>query len=126
MTEKRGRPRTTVEKLSPDWREQLVSCGRQGASITEMQVAIGVGDSGWATLLKDNEEFRLAVQNAKKLSQVWWETKGRELSENSAVAWKFNMQNRFGWSDRVENEVTGPGGGPLVSEIRLTVVDPKP
>jgi hypothetical protein len=90
-----------------------------------MQVSVGLGESAWQTLLKDNPMFRDAVEHAKKLSQVWWERKGRELSDNSAVAWKFNMQNRFGWSDKVETEITGANGGPLVSEIRLTVVDPK-
>jgi hypothetical protein len=121
-----GRPRTTIDKLSPDWKEKLFAAANEGASKLEMMVAVGVGDSAWDTLQEDNEEFRLAIQRAKQLSQVWWERKGRELTENgSAVTWKFNMQNRFGWSEKNDTTLSGPGGGPMVNEVRLTIVDPQ-
>jgi len=121
-----GRPRTTIDKLSPDWKEKLFAAANEGASKLEMMVAVGVGDSAWDTLQEDNEEFRLAIQRAKQLSQVWWERKGRELTENgSAVTWKFNMQNRFGWSEKNDTTLSGPGGGPVVNEVRLTIVDPQ-
>jgi hypothetical protein len=35
------------------------------------------------------------------------------------------MLTKHGYSDKVESEISGPGGGPLVSEVRLTIVDPK-
>lgn len=121
-----GRPRTTIDKLPDDWKEKLFAAANEGASKLEMMLAVGVGDSAWETLQQDNEEFRLAVQRAKLLSQVWWEKKGRDLTENgSAVTWKFNMQNRFGWSEKNDTTLSGPGGGPLVSEVRLTIVDPQ-
>jgi hypothetical protein len=121
-----GRPRTTIDKLPEDWKQRLFAAANEGASKLEMMLAVGVGDSAWDTLQQDNDDFRLSVQRAKHLSQVWWEKKGRELTENgSAVTWKFNMQNRFGWSEKSDTTLSGPGGGPLVSEVRLTIVDPK-
>lgn len=121
-----GRPRTTIDKLPDDWKEKLFAAANEGASKLEMMLAVGVGDSAWETLQQDNEEFRLAVQRAKLLSQVWWEKKGRELTENgSAVTWKFNMQNRFGWSEKNDTTLSGPDGGAIVNEVRLTIVDPQ-
>ena len=35
------------------------------------------------------------------------------------------MLTKHGYSDKVESEISGPGGGPLVSEVRLTIVDPQ-
>lgn len=121
-----GRPRTTIDKLPDDWKEKLFAAANEGASKLEMMLAVGVGDSAWETLQQDNEEFRLAVQRAKLLSQVWWEKKGRDLTENgSAVTWKFNMQNRFGWSEKNDTTLSGPDGGAIVNEVRLTIVDPQ-
>jgi hypothetical protein len=121
-----GRPRTTIDKLPYDWKEKLFAAANEGASKLEMMVAVGVGDSAWDTLQEDSEEFRLAVQRAKNLSQIWWEKKGRELTENgSAVTWKFNMQNRFGWSEKNDTTLSGPGGNPIeFKEVKLTIVDP--
>jgi hypothetical protein len=121
-----GRPRTTIDKLPHDWKEKLFAAANEGASKLEMMVAVGIGDSAWDTLQEDSEEFRLSVQRAKNLSQIWWEKKGRELTENgSAVTWKFNMQNRFGWSEKNDTTLSGPGGNPIqIQEVKLTIVDP--
>jgi len=120
-----GRPRTTMAALTPDWESKLFAAANHGASQVEMQVVLGIGSTAWKTLQEDHKEFHLAVERAKQLSQVWWEKKGRELSEaGSATTWKFNMQNRFGWSERNETAHTGPDGGPLqVEEVVRKVVD---
>jgi hypothetical protein len=34
------------------------------------------------------------------------------------------MLTKHGYSDKVENEISGPGGAPLVTEVKLTIVDP--
>jgi hypothetical protein len=122
-----GRPRTTVDKLPANWKNLLTEVAERGGSVLEMQVKLGLGSSGWYTLIEDSEEFRNSVEMAKQQAQIWWEEKGRTLTETgSAVAWKFNMQNRFGWSDRTQTAHTGPDGGPVqVQEVRRSVVDPK-
>ena len=35
------------------------------------------------------------------------------------------MLTKHGYSDKIENEVSGPGGGPIVQKIERTIVDPK-
>jgi hypothetical protein len=35
------------------------------------------------------------------------------------------MLTKHGYSDKVESEISGPGGGPMVNEVRLTIVDPQ-
>jgi len=35
------------------------------------------------------------------------------------------MMTKHGYSDKIENEVSGPGGGPIVQKIERVIVDPK-
>lgn len=35
------------------------------------------------------------------------------------------MLTKHGYSDKIESEVSGPGGGPIVQKIERVIVDPK-
>lgn len=83
----------------------MEDCGREGGSQTEARVLLDIGDSAFATLMADSEEFRKAEKRRKELSEVWWETRGREMakgSDGNATVWIFNMKNRFDWRDKRE------------------------
>ena len=54
-------------------------------------------------------EFSIAVKEALRVSQAWWEEKGREATFGAhpgynATSYIFQMKNRFGedWRDRKE------------------------
>lgn len=108
-----GRPRTTVNDLPDDWQTIMRDCGQRGGSAVEARCLLGIGDSAWATLLKDSEEFRQTEKERQMLCEVWWETRGREMAEGNegnATVWIFNMKNRFGWRDRHDINHESEGG----------------
>ena len=124
-----GRPRTTLDDLSPDWKGIVLACGQEGQSAVTIRCKLGIGESAWETLLEDYDEFRRTVKEAKSLCEHWWEERGREMamgSEGNATVWIFNMKNRFGWRDKTEHEHTGANGTPLPAPVfNITGVKPK-
>lgn len=64
------------------------------------------------------EEF----EDAKRKALLFWEKLGvagttGKLPGFNAATWIFNMKNRAGWTDRVENTNQGPNGGPQQYEV---------
>jgi hypothetical protein len=120
-----GRPRTTVDKLPDNWRDILLAVGKDGGSIAEMVAAIGLTQTSWTTLKKDDQEFSDYVDDCLLHAQVWWEKHGRKMAsgqaEGNAPTWIFNMKNRFGWADKVQQELTGKDGQPIQQAITIKV-----
>lgn len=113
MTNPVGRPRTKLSDLPANWEDLMMTAAQDGASATEIACTLGIARSAWETLLKDSEEFRDAEMRAKMLCQVWWEKQGRRMTQDgvgSAPAWKFNMQNRFAWTERTESDLKSSDG----------------
>lgn len=59
-----------------------------------------------------DSEFSSTVKKAKQRIEKHLE--GR-LDGGNVIGTIFNLKNNFAWKDKVESEVTGPGGGPLQS-----------
>ena len=114
-----GRPRTNIRDLPDGWENIMREAAQEGASDVEVRCLLGIGESGWYTLIEDDDDFRRTVKQCKDLCQVWWERQGRKMScgesDGNATTWIFNMKNRFGWKDKTE--LTGEGGGPMVIEV---------
>ena len=56
----------------------------------------------------------------KTLFQFATDPKGGSKSVTAAIFW---MKCRAGWKESTELQLTGNNGGPLISEIRRTIVD---
>ena len=113
-----GRPRTNIRDLPDGWENIMRGAAQEGASDVEVRCLLGIGESGWYTLIEDDEQFCRTVKECKALCQVWWERTGRKMTmgaDGNATVWIFNMKNRFGWKDKTE--LTGEGGGPMVIEV---------
>jgi len=128
MTNKIGRPRTTVDDLPPDWRDIMLQLGQEGGSAVEVRCALGIGISAWETLLADSEDFRETEMQRQHLCESWWHSTGRRMvtgaiEKGSAPVWIFNMKNRFGWRDK--QELSGPDGAPLQVSL-VSFLDVKP
>ena len=123
-----GRPRTTTSDLPDDWENIMREAAQEGASDVEVRCLLGIGESGWYTLIEDDDDFRRTVKQCKDLCQVWWERQGRKMScgesDGNATTWIFNMKNRFGWKDKTE--LTGEGGGPIEQAVSISVTFHEP
>lgn len=113
MTNPVGRPRTKLSELPDNWQTLMTTSAQEGASAVEIACILGIGRSAWETLIEDYEEFRATEQSCRMLCQVWWERQGRRMTtdgQGSAAVWKFNMQNRFAWSEKTETDLKSSDG----------------
>jgi len=122
-----GRPRTNIRDLPDGWENIMREAAQEGASDVEVRCLLGIGESGWYTLIEDDDDFRRTVKQCKDLCQVWWERQGRKMScgesDGNATTWIFNMKNRFGWKDKTETEHTGTV---QVTQITRRIIKPTP
>jgi len=117
-----GRP----TKYKSEMCDQVIALMSEGASLVEVAAEIGVcRETIWDWTNEESErfieEFSNTIKKGIRLSEAWWERKGRTSLENkefSYTGWYMNMKNRFGWSDK--QEITGKDGGPL--EVQFTEV----
>lgn len=102
-------------------------------SVVEMAASIGVSrnalERNWT---EANPEFMTALEEARDLSQAWWERQGRENLTTGGFQsslYSRSMAARFprDWREVKGTELTGKDGGPVeatVTEVRRVIVDP--
>ena len=105
-------------KYDPNWRvtkhynpfeavPMVMELGCEGASITEMTVALGIIPATMRAWRKDHPEFDEAMEHALLISQAWWERVGRLSIFNdrfNSSLFMMHMSNRFGWSRNVNGK----------------------
>lgn len=120
---KTGRP----SLYDPAYCEKVIALGRAGKSIVHMCAVIGVArntlEMNWPAA---HPEFAAALEQARLLSQVWWEDFGQQNMNKpgfSAAAYNRSMAARFpnDWRETHRAELTGADGAPLggTAEIDL-------
>lgn len=67
------------------------------------------------------DEFLPTVKRAKQRVEVALEERLDGQAPAGAI---FNLKNNFGWRDKTESEVSGPGGGPVETVTRIELVAP--
>jgi hypothetical protein len=86
--------------------KQVEDAYRGGCSDSEVARILGVTLAQFKKMYKDNSAFATMVDRGRTLQQAWWEEQGRIQLTNknfNVSMWSFNMKNRFGWADKVEN-----------------------
>lgn len=104
-----GRP----TKYNPIMLEKVVEVGKEGGTLVEMAVSIGVSRDTLYEWIKSNDEFSDAVKLGIEESQVWWEKQSRlgsvgKIPNFNATMTIFNMKNRFPKDWRERQEVVTP------------------
>jgi transposase len=120
-----GRP----TKYKPEIAETLPDQFKDGQSVIEVCVQLGISKDTFYAWVKEYPEFSDSYKKGLEYSQQWWEKLGRagtvgKIPVNPTM-WIFNMKNRFraDWADR--QEITGSNGAPLeISLIKRVIVDP--
>lgn len=82
---------------------------------------LDVHKSTLANYRKD-ELFGSTIEKAFQRVEQWWE---EELPVARGTGVQFNLKNNFGWRDKTEQEITGAGGGALVTKIVVDYGDDK-
>lgn len=108
-----GRP----TKYDPAFCDKVIELAREGASKAEIALELDICYDTFSVWQKDIPEFSEAVKKAERLSQGWWEQKGRkatfgEVEGFNATSYIFNMKNRFkhDWRDKVEQDLSSSDG----------------
>ncbi len=107
-----GRPLLTIDDLPPNWKDTMVDLAQKGQSAVSARCALGIGKDTWYRFINDYPEFSTIANQCHELCQHWWESQGQKMAKNgvgSASVWRFNMQNRFDWRDKVDNSIGGNG-----------------
>lgn len=105
-----ARPKKKTDEFGNEWKEKILAMAEVGASDVEIrgQVLGGICHETWARLIDEDKEFSETIKKAKVLCEAWWQSKGRTELENqkfSYTGWYMNMKNRFGWRDKVEQNI---------------------
>ena len=113
---KPGRPKSSFNEAKKnfpiDWFDQIIAEYSEGASDVEIKAMVykwrkSFSNDLWDRWMKEEPEFSETIKIGRLLSETWWNKTGRKnlgTKEFSYTGWYMNMKNRFGWSDKVQQE----------------------
>ena len=129
-----GRP----TKCTPELIKRAESLMAEGHYAVTVARHLGIGTSTWYDWMnwaddpeKDDiySEFSEAVTRGETKAELDAVTALRDAAIGKNADWRANLEylkRRFRdrWSEKIEQELSGPGGGSLQIELKHTVVDP--
>lgn len=105
---KAGKKPITVDQLRSDWKEVMEELGKAGKTRTHIANELTISLDTVSALAKRDDEFNEELEKFSRLAAAYWMDIGQDLAEGtsrgSTNAWKYNMANRVGWSDKVTTE----------------------
>ena len=124
-----GRP----SKYNEAYCEEVVNYMADGFSLTAFAGEIGVCRDTITEWCNVHPEFSLAVKRGKAKCAQWWENAARNsmsggfAGKGAATITIFGLKNMApdDWADKQQLEHGGANGGPIVTEIRRTIVKPE-
>ena len=125
MGAKGGRP----TKYRPEMVERVLEFVGSGKSVKQFARELQVDSQTIYNWANEHPEFFDALTRAQEYSEAAWEEKMQGMMTSKSVnapLVKLYLANRFGWSDKQEHAISGPGGAPIASEIKITheIIDP--
>jgi hypothetical protein len=97
-------------KYTEDIPARLEDMMRQGYSIQEVCLELGICKQTLYNWTQEHPELLDAKKNGEWFSEGWWMKAGREALKDrdfNYTGWYMNMKNRFGWSDKQAIEHSG-------------------
>lgn len=129
MENEEKRPEGRPSKYDPSFCQKVIELGKIGASKIEMACELGICKATFSNYEAEYPEFLASVKLAVMHSQAFWEQKGRlatfgGVPNFNAVAWIFNMKNRFSqsWKDNNKSE----GEDENIAEVLKTLIEKLP
>jgi hypothetical protein len=108
-------------KYEPNMCATIIACGEQGESVVSRCVALGIDKTTYYRWIDPNgkwyhEDFAQAHAVAELKCQHWWESIGRKHitfedrgTRLDAQNYRLQMMNRFGWSEKGQQDITANG-----------------
>ena len=124
-----GRP----SKYDPAYCDKVIELGKLGKSFEQMASMLGVGITTFKRWREEHEEFRTSLEDAQAFAQTWWEdmaqsylVESKDTEKLNTGLWSRSMAARFpaNYSDRVKQEISGPGGVELKTGFVLSFEEP--
>ena len=116
----------TPYKYKKQFAEDLPKMFRNGESVAEVCVQLGVSRDSFYYWVNNYPEFKEAYDLGKLHSEAWWSKLGRAgaLGERKIqpAVWVFTMKNKFGWRDQPEPDSSESAGQEL--NINFSVSNP--
>jgi len=91
---------------TPEFCQVALEAFSQGADRKELCLILMCSRRKLKKWEEEYPEFKEALDIGEELAEAWWLKVGRmnlELAGFNTTLWKANMENRFGWSKKVEN-----------------------
>lgn len=125
MTKKKENPQTAGRptKYKPEYCEAIVESLRQGNSLLQFAVSIGVVKSTLQEWKAEHPEFSAAYTRAVAVGEAHWEGRLQDMmcdSKVNAPLVKLYFANRFGWHDKQAVDHTSTDGS--MSPTRIEIV----
>ncbi len=122
-----GRP----TKYTPEMPDRVLECLSEGKSVAQFARDLGVTRSTIYEWAHTRPEFSDALSRAQENSEAAWMDRIEAMMTSRDVnvpLVKLYLANRFGWSDKTETAITGSGGGPIATEVKVVheVIDNDP
>lgn len=108
---------------SPKW-EEIEAAYAEGASDVEIAKLLGITLARFYKLEEEHEGFSILVEKGRTLAQAWWVMQGRKNLWNKSFntpLYNFQMKNRFGWADKVDNGESGEAGATNLDQAKKSV-----
>lgn len=72
---------------------------------------------------ENGDKFSATIKRAKQKVEIALEQK---LHGQNVTGTIFNLKNNFGWKDKIEQEHSGPNGGPIETKTEWVIQPVKP
>jgi transposase len=122
-----GRP----SKYDPAFCDRVEELGRQGASVLECALELGVCKQTLFNWQEEHPEFLDALTRARAHRQVWWERVHRKCAqsgEGNAASIQFGLKNIApeDYADKVDLNHGGQADNPMRAVTRIELVGVRP
>ena len=120
-----GRPRliASPEEMLERGYQYFEQCRTEQAPILITGLALALGLSGREALSEygRREEYSAAVKELKSVCENYAESR---IYGNNPAGAIFALKN-YGWTDKTQQEVSGPDGGPIQASVTVRFVEPQ-
>lgn len=132
MSEEQKNPVGRPTEYDPIYCGKVIELGMLGKSFEQMSAQLNVSYRTLCRWRDSHEEFCHALEDAQALSQAWWEDQAQshmlEYKDGERLnpsLWSRSMAARFPgkYSERVKQEISGPGGAPLKTGFTLEFIE---